>query len=253
MTIRAVVFDAYGTLFDVNAAAREAAAHHALLADVWPDLSQDWRRKQLEYTWLRSLMEDHADFWKITADALDWALEAHGLNDLGLRTRLLDLYRELPAYPEAAAMLAQLKGMGVKRAILSNGTPSMLNSAMTAAGLQAPSTRSFRSKRSGSTNPPPRLRSGDGAFCRGTGGRAVCFFERMGHRGGGVFRVSDAVGEPRGPSGGPSAPPPPPCRPRSFAFDGPSSMTPSSSPPRMAPGWPIVTRARAFRCCALQA
>ncbi|GGW37976.1 haloacid dehalogenase [Gemmobacter lanyuensis] len=157
MTIRAVVFDAYGTLFDVNAAAREAAAHHALLADVWPDLSQDWRRKQLEYTWLRSLMEDHADFWKITADALDWALEAHGLNDLGLRTRLLDLYRELPAYPEAAAMLAQLKGMGVKRAILSNGTPSMLNSAMTAAGLQGAFDKILSIEEVGIYKPAPRV------------------------------------------------------------------------------------------------
>lgn len=157
MTIRAVVFDAYGTLFDVNAAAREAAAHHALLADVWPDLSQDWRRKQLEYTWLHSLMEDHADFWKITADALDWALEAHGLNDLGLRTRLLDLYRELPAYPEAAAMLAQLKGMGVKRAILSNGTPAMLNSAVSAAGLQGAFDKILSIEEVGIYKPAPRV------------------------------------------------------------------------------------------------
>jgi 2-haloacid dehalogenase len=132
-----VIFDAYGTLFDVAASARLAAAEPGgeALASGWPTLAEAWRRKQLEYSWLRTLMNAHADFAEVTADALDWALEAQGLRDHALRARLLALYDRLPAYREVHQVLATLKGRGLRMGILSNGTPGMLASAMTAAGI----------------------------------------------------------------------------------------------------------------------
>ena len=137
--IKAVVFDAYGTLFDVAAAARMAAAEPGqdTLARVWPRLADDWRRKQLEYTWLRTITNQYADFAQVTADGLDWAMAAQGLSDLTLRARLLALYDRLPAYPEVAATLTTLRDAGYATAILSNGTPSMLASAIAEAGLDA--------------------------------------------------------------------------------------------------------------------
>ena len=125
------VFDAYGTLFDVDAAARESG----IAAEIWPRLSADWRRKQLEYTWLRSVAGAHVDFWQITQDALDWALEAQGLREAGLRAQLLALYRHLAVFPEVPAVLAQLRARGVALAILSNGSRAMLHDAVHAAGL----------------------------------------------------------------------------------------------------------------------
>jgi 2-haloacid dehalogenase len=136
--IRACVFDAYGTLFDVAGAARLAAAEPGAgrLADAWPGLAETWRRKQLEYTWLRAVTGRHVDFWQVTQDGLDWALEAAGLGgEAALRGRLLDLYRRLPAYPEVPAMLAALKARGLATAILSNGAPGMLADAVASAGI----------------------------------------------------------------------------------------------------------------------
>jgi 2-haloacid dehalogenase len=132
---RVCVFDAYGTLFDVAAAARLASAGQDW-APHWPKLAADWRRKQLEYTWLRAVAAAHADFWQVTQDALDWALEASGLADAALRGRLLGLYRELPAFPEVPAMLEALAGQGHRLAILSNGSPGMLAAAVRHAGLE---------------------------------------------------------------------------------------------------------------------
>jgi 2-haloacid dehalogenase len=131
------VFDAYGTLFDVDAAARQAAGEPGgqRLADIWPRLSADWRRKQLEYTWLRSLMQRHAEFETVTAEALDWAMEANGLEGEAIRARLMALYRTLPAYPEVPSMLERLRDGGVRCAILSNGSPGMLDAAVEAAGI----------------------------------------------------------------------------------------------------------------------
>ena len=128
MPITTCVFDAYGTLFDVNAAARQAAGEGRFpaLAEVWPQVARDWRLKQLQYTWLRAVAGRHADFWQVTQDGLDWALEAGGLSDPALRQRLLDLYRELQAHEEVPAMLAALKAGGLNTAILSNGSPAML-------------------------------------------------------------------------------------------------------------------------------
>lgn len=131
------VFDAYGTLFDVDAAARRAASEPggAVLATHWPTVSADWRRKQLEYTWLRSLAGAHVDFWQITQDALDWALEAAGLDDPNLRARLLDLYRRLDPFAEVPQVLHALQGQGMRLAILSNGSSEMLAEAVSSAGL----------------------------------------------------------------------------------------------------------------------
>ena len=137
MTTRAAIFDAYGTLFDVSSAARRAAEAPGgdVLAAHWPTLSAEWRRKQLEYTWLRAVAGQHADFWAVTGDALDWALEARGLADPELRARLMSLYRTLAAYPEVPAVLDALAARGLPCAILSNGTPDMLADACASAGI----------------------------------------------------------------------------------------------------------------------
>ena len=130
--VRACVFDAYGTLFDVHSA---AAACRAELGDKADPLSDLWRRKQLEYTWLRSLMRAYADFDVVTAQALDHAMAVFDMRDDGLRARLLELYRKLQAYPEVSSVLRRLRDAGLATAILSNGSPSMLDSAVSAAGL----------------------------------------------------------------------------------------------------------------------
>jgi 2-haloacid dehalogenase len=139
MPIKACVFDAYGTLFDVAAAAREAAAEpgREAFAARWQAVARDWRLKQLQYTWLRAVADAHTDFWQVTQDGLDWALEAAGLDDADLRERLLALYFELSAYPEVPEMLATLKAQGYATAILSNGEPKMLAGAVDSAGVGA--------------------------------------------------------------------------------------------------------------------
>jgi 2-haloacid dehalogenase len=129
---RAVVFDAYGTLFDVASAAERAQQE---LGARWQPLAELWRAKQLQYTWLRSLMGRHADFWQVTGDALDFAMESLGLADGALRGRLMSLYERLGAYPEARAALAALRAAGLRLAILSNGAPRMLAAAAESAGL----------------------------------------------------------------------------------------------------------------------
>ena len=137
MAITTCIFDAYGTLFDVNAAARLAAAEpdHTVLADVWPQVARDWRLKQLQYTWLRAVAGQHCDFWQVTQDGLDWALEAAAVDDVATRERLLALYWELAAYEEVPQMLSTLKQRGLKTGILSNGSPQMLQGAVKSAGL----------------------------------------------------------------------------------------------------------------------
>ena len=131
---KACVFDAYGTLFDVHA---PAAALAAELGENGPAISAQWRAKQLEYTWLRSLMGRYADFSRVTADALDYVLEANGLSGSPLRDKLLALYTSLAAYPDAAACLTALKAAGARTGILSNGSPSMLGAAVASANLGA--------------------------------------------------------------------------------------------------------------------
>lgn len=130
--IEACVFDAYGTLFDVNSAARAAQDS---LGERWQPLAELWRAKQLQYTWLRGLAGHHADFWQVTADALDFALSTLKLDDPALPARLMNLYLVLSAYPEVPGTLKRLKPAGMKLAILSNGTPAMLAAAAANAGI----------------------------------------------------------------------------------------------------------------------
>jgi 2-haloacid dehalogenase len=131
--IDACVFDAYGTLFDFNSA---AGALRDELGDDWQRLSDLWRLKQLQYTWLRGLAQHHADFWQVTGDALDYALATLRIGRTDLRERLMQLYLRLDTYPEVPAMLRVLKNRGMKLAILSNGTPAMLAAVVGNASLE---------------------------------------------------------------------------------------------------------------------
>ncbi len=130
--IRACVFDAYGTLFDATSA---AARTKDALGARWQPLAELWRAKQLQYTWLRSLMGRHVDFWQLTGDALDYAMASLAVRDALLRSRLMNLYLELDAYPEVKETLSRLKAAGLRLAILSNGTPRMLAAAVENSGL----------------------------------------------------------------------------------------------------------------------
>jgi 2-haloacid dehalogenase len=130
--IRACVFDAYGTLFDVHSA---VARLRAQIGDHADALSQLWRTKQLEYTWLRALMRRHTDFWQVTGDALDYALARLGIDPEPIREPLLRAYLMLDTYPEVPAMLERLRAAGLKRAILSNGEPKMLAAGAASAGI----------------------------------------------------------------------------------------------------------------------
>ena len=121
--IKAIIFDAYGTLFDVNSAAEKCKDK---IGDKWEGFANYWRTTQLEYTWLRSLMNRHKDFWAITEDSLDKSMQAFKI-DLSMRNELLDLYRVLSTFPEVKEVLEKLKEKNYKLAILSNGTPSLLN------------------------------------------------------------------------------------------------------------------------------
>lgn len=130
--VKACVFDAYGTLFDVHAAVRNGGQ---ALGEKAAAVSELWRQKQLEYTWLRSLMGAHVDFWQVTSDGLDFALSASGVSDRDLHDRLMQLYLTLDAYGEVRSTLEALKSHGLQTAILSNGSPKMLEAAVTSAGL----------------------------------------------------------------------------------------------------------------------
>ena len=121
--LKAIIFDAYGTLFDVNSAAKKCKDR---IGDKWENFSNYWRTTQLEYTWLRSLMNKHKDFWQITEDSLDKSMKKFQI-DHSMRVELLELYKILSPYPETKTTLEQLKKRNYKIAILSNGTPSLLN------------------------------------------------------------------------------------------------------------------------------
>jgi 2-haloacid dehalogenase len=130
--IAACVFDAYGTLFDVHSPVAQLTGR---LGPSAAEFSKLWRQKQLEYTWLRSLMREHADFWHVTEDALDYSMAFHGITDLSLREELMALYLRLRAYPDAVSCIEALAETPFKLAILSNGTPAMLREAATSAGI----------------------------------------------------------------------------------------------------------------------
>lgn len=125
--IRACVFDAYGTVFDYASAASRC---HEVPQPLREKLNRIWREKQLQYTWLRALQGRHADFWQVTGEALDFALETVGIADTAVREQLLSLYLRLETFPEVPQVLEQLKAAGLKTAILSNGSPEMLQAAV---------------------------------------------------------------------------------------------------------------------------
>jgi len=121
--VKAIIFDAYGTLFDVNSAAEKCKDK---IGDKWEGFANFWRTTQLEYTWLRSLMKKHKNFWQITEDSLDKSMNVFNI-DKSMRNELLDLYKTLSTFPEVKVVLNKLKEKNYKLAILSNGTPALLN------------------------------------------------------------------------------------------------------------------------------
>lgn len=130
---QACVFDAYGTLFDYASAAARCGG----IPDAQRDsLSRLWREKQLQYTWLRTLQDQHADFWQVTGDALDFTLETLGLTAPDLREKLMQSYLTLDPFPEVRAVLERLRAQGIKTAILSNGSREMLQAAVAGAGME---------------------------------------------------------------------------------------------------------------------
>jgi 2-haloacid dehalogenase len=130
--VQACVFDAYGTLFDFASAARSC---RDALGEGIDKLTALWRDKQLQYTWLRAVQGRHADFWQVTSDALDFALETLALGRPGLRDRLMNLYLTLEPFPEVPDVLERLKASGLRTAILSNGSPMMLDAVVRASRL----------------------------------------------------------------------------------------------------------------------
>ena len=129
---KAIVFDAYGTLFDVNSAAEKSKDK---IGNKWENFANFWRTTQLEYTWLRSLMKKHKNFWQITEDSLDKSMETFQI-DKSLRNDLLSLYKELSPYPEVKNVLENLKKKSFKLAILSNRTPELLNHLVKSSDLE---------------------------------------------------------------------------------------------------------------------
>ena len=138
MQYKSIVFDAYGTLFDITAAARKSAlvSSNSLPKSSWEDLAEIWRKKQIEYTWLQNILNCQTDFRDITSKALDFALEEMALEqDPKLRETLLDLYWTSEVYPEVGQILKELNLLNINSAILSNGTPEMLLSACASTGI----------------------------------------------------------------------------------------------------------------------
>jgi len=152
--IEACVFDAYGTLFDVHSAVGSLSdavgPRHA-------ELSMLWRTKQLEYTWLRSLMRTHCDFWAVTSDALQYAMDATQINDKALHNSLMQAYLKLDAFPEVHSVLALLRKSGIPTAILTNGSPMMIEAAVESAGLNDLVTHQLSVESVGIFKPDPRV------------------------------------------------------------------------------------------------
>ena len=130
--IKAIIFDAYGTLFDVNSAAEKCKNK---IGDKWEPFANFWRTTQLEYTWLRSLMSRHKDFWQITEDSLDKSMKAYKI-DSSLKDELLNLYKVLSPFEEVQETLKKLRKKNYKLAILSNGTPSLINTLVKSNNLE---------------------------------------------------------------------------------------------------------------------
>jgi 2-haloacid dehalogenase len=130
--VKAIVFDAYGTLFDVNSAAEKCKGK---IGEKWEGFANFWRTTQLEYTWLRSLMKRHKDFWQVTEDSLDKSMKAFKI-DSSMKNELLNLYKVLSPYPEVKEVLKKLKVKEYKLSILSNGTPALLSELVKSSNLE---------------------------------------------------------------------------------------------------------------------
>ena len=130
--IRACIFDAYGTLFDYRSAASRC---RDVLGENFDQVNALWREKQLQYSWLRAIQGRHVDFWQVTGEALDFALDTAAIADSTVRDRLMAMYLKLDAFPEVPDMLKRLNVAGLKTAILSNGSPEMLDAAVRNAGI----------------------------------------------------------------------------------------------------------------------
>ena len=130
--IKAIIFDAYGTLFDVNSAAEKCKNK---IGEKWEPFANYWRTTQLEYTWLRSLMRRHQDFWKVTEQSLDKSMKVFQI-DTSMKDELLDLYKVLSTFPEVKETLKKLKEKNYKLAILSNGTPALLKELVSSNNLE---------------------------------------------------------------------------------------------------------------------
>jgi 2-haloacid dehalogenase len=154
--VAAVIFDAYGTLLDIHAA---MARHASRIGPHWQAVSADWRAKQIEYTWVRSLAgpEHHRDFWRLTQEALAWTAARHHIADPAVLADVLRSYRQLDAYPEVPAILQRLGAMGIQRAILSNGEPGMLRDAVSAARIDTGLDAVLSVETVGVFKPDPRV------------------------------------------------------------------------------------------------
>tara|TARA_A100001015_G_scaffold101273_1_gene112488 strand:+ start:132 stop:797 length:666 start_codon:yes stop_codon:yes gene_type:complete len=151
--IKAIIFDAYGTLFDVNSAAEKCKNK---IGDKWVDFANYWRTTQLEYTWLRSLMKRHKDFWEITEDSLDKSMKIFKI-DNSMRNELLNLYKVLSPFKEVPEVLRELKKKNYKLSILSNGTPSLLNELVKSNNLEFLFDDVFSVEEVGIYKPDPKV------------------------------------------------------------------------------------------------
>ena len=151
--IKAIVFDAYGTLFDVNSAAEKCKGK---IGNKWESFANFWRTTQLEYTWLRSLMKRHKDFWQVTEDSLDKSMKAFKI-DSSMKNELLNLYKVLSPYSEVKEVLKKLKEKGYRLAILSNGTPALLNKLVKSNNLENIFDDLFSVEEVGIYKPDPKV------------------------------------------------------------------------------------------------
>ena len=151
--IKAIIFDAYGTLFDVNSAAEKCKNE---IGDKWESFANYWRKTQLEYTWLRSLMGRHKDFWQITEDSLDKSMHAFNI-DGSMKNELLDLYKVLSTFPEVKNTIIKLKEKNYKLAILSNGTPQLLSDLVKSNDLENMFDDIFSIEEVGIYKPSPKV------------------------------------------------------------------------------------------------
>jgi len=151
--IKAIIFDAYGTLFDVNSAAEKCKEK---IGDKWEGFANYWRMTQLEYTWLRSLMKRHKDFWQITNDSLDKSMKFFNIES-SMKNELLDLYKVLSTFPEVKNTIIKLKEKNYKLAILSNGTPQLLSDLVKSNDLENMFDDIFSIEEAGIYKPSPKV------------------------------------------------------------------------------------------------